>query len=86
MKVIVKKGPGEQRKGQKIIRQKRVKISDYLRQQEANEKRRKESNTRLREQREEIIDKMGKGKINLQNIDRKKFDENYDKIKWKGGK
>ena len=78
--IIIKKGLGDQRKGTKIIRQKRVKISDYLRQQEANEKKRKESNARLREQ----IDKMGKRKINLQNIDKKKFDENYDKISWKG--
>jgi len=48
---------GNPRKGIKIIRQKKVKISDYLRQQKANEKKRKESNAFLREQREEIINK-----------------------------
>ena len=49
MEVIVKKGPGEQRKGQKIIRQRRVKLT----------------------------------REDWRGLDKKKFDKNYDKIKWK---
>ena len=47
--IIVKKGPTDKRKGIKIIRQKRVKLT-----------------------REDWRD-----------LDKKKFDKNYDKIKWK---
>lgn len=51
MEIIAKKSPGEQRKGQKIIRQRRVKL----------------------------------GRKEWRNLNKKKFDENYDKIKWEGG-
>ena len=52
MEIIVKKGPTDQRKGIKIIRQKRVKLT----------------------------------RDDWRGIDKKKFDEGYDKINWKGGK